>query len=164
MLVSNGIIGAFDAARHSTNTLDFIDVPWAEASKRRLRRRTKGGLDFAVSMEQSQYLFHGAVLFSNEDHTIVVSRPEERALVVDLGQTSPIPNIVRQAALIGHAFGNQHIPIEIDGCRILVPMLSSEGLMAKTIVELGLGELILRFDHVRLGAIRPLVVNRHSHE
>ncbi|MER9127708.1 hypothetical protein NKH81_32375 [Mesorhizobium sp. M0959] len=164
MLISNGIVGVVDAVQRCAGTLDFIDVPWAEAGKRRLRRRTKAGLDFAVSMEHSQYLFHGAVLFDNEDHTVVVCRPEELALIVDLSQTSSVPDIVRQAALIGHAFGNQHVPVEVDGCSILVPMLSSEDLMTKTVRDLKLGELSLRFDFVRLGASCPLLMTGHAHE
>jgi urease accessory protein len=164
MLVSTGIIGTLSEVQGTMGTLDFIDVPWSEAGKRRLRRRTKGGLDFALSMEHSQYLFHGAVLFINEDHVIIVSRPEERALVIDLSQTNSVPDIVRQAVLIGHAFGNQHVPVEVDGCSILVPMLSSEDLMAKTVRDLKLGELSLGFDYVRLGASRPLSMSGHTHD
>ncbi|KQZ19752.1 MULTISPECIES: hypothetical protein [Mesorhizobium] len=163
MLVSNRIIGALDATKYTAGVVDFIEISWAEASKRRLRRRTKGGLDFAVSMEHGQYIFDGAILFSNDDHTIVAQRPVELALVVDIDHTNSIPDIVRQATLIGHAFGNQHVPVEVDGCRILVPMLSSEELMAKTVRDLKLGELSLRFDYVRLGVSRPLVVSGHSH-
>jgi urease accessory protein len=164
MLVSNGIVGFVGSVEDATGTLDFIDVPWAEAAKRLLRRRTKGGLDFALSMQHSQYLFHGAVLYNDEDHTVVVSRPEELALIVDLSQTSSVPDIVRQAALIGHAFGNQHVPVEVDGCCILMPMLSSEDLMTKTVSDLKLGELSLRFDRVRLGASRPLLMTGLTHE
>ena len=164
MLVSTGIIGSLSEVQGNAGRLDSIDVPWSEAGRRRLRRRTKGGLDFALSMEHSQYLFHGAVLFTNEDHVIIVSRPEELALVIDLSQTNSVPDIVRQAALIGHAFGNQHVPVEVDGCSILVPMLSSEDLMAKTVRDLKLGELSLRFDYVRLGASRPLSMAGHAHD
>jgi urease accessory protein len=115
-------------------------------------------------MQHSQYLFHGAVLYNDEDHTVVVRRPEELALIVDLSQTSSVPDIVRQAALIGHAFGNQHVPVEVDGCCILMPMLSSEDLMTKTVSDLKLGELSLRFDRVRLGASRPLLMTGLTHE
>jgi urease accessory protein len=164
MIISNGIIGALDAVQRYGGTLDFLDVPWVDASRRRLRRRTKGGLDFALSMQHSQYLFHGAVLFDSEDHTVVVCRPEELALIVDLSQTSSVKDIVRQAALIGHAFGNQHVPVEVDGCSILVPMLSSEDVMTKTVRDLQFGELSLRFDYVRLGASGPLLMTGHAHE
>jgi urease accessory protein len=164
MLVSNGIVGTSDTVQVAADTLDFIEVPWAEAGKRRLRRRTSGGLDFAISMEHSQYLFHGAVLFANEDHTVVVCRPEELALIVDLSQTGSASELVRQAALIGHAFGNQHVPIEVDGCSIFVPMLSSEDLMTKTVRDLKLGQLSLRFEYVRLAAARPLLVSGHADE
>ena len=164
MIVSNGIVGSVDSVEGATVTLDFIDVPWADAAKRLLRRRTNGGHDFALSMQHSQYLFHGAVLVNNEDHTVVVRRPKELALIVDLSQTGSLSDVVRQAALIGHAFGNQHVPVEVDGRCILVPMLSSESLMMKTVRDLELGGLALRFDHVRLGASRPLFVTGHTHE
>lgn len=164
MIVSHGIIGTFDAVKGATGTPDFVDVSWTEANKRRLRRRTRAGLDFALSMEHSQYLYHGAVLFDSEDHTVVVCRPEELALIINLSQAGPTLEVIRQAALIGHAFGNQHVPVEVDGGSILVPMLSSEDLMAKTVRDLRLGELPLRFDYIRLGALRPLSITEHAHE
>ena len=158
MLVSRGIVGGFDAAHGNADTLDFIDIPWVDAGKRRLRRCTSGGLDFAISMEHDQYLFHGAILLDDEDHTVVVRRPEERALIIELGKNS-----VQEAALIGHAFGNQHIPIEVDSCSILVPVLTSEDLLAKTVLDLELAQLSMRFDIVRLGAFRPLLTRGHAH-
>jgi len=164
MIVSNGIIGSLSQEYANSATLDFIEVPWSDAGKRRLRRRTKGGLDFALSLERSQHLFHGAVLFANEDLVIAVSRPKELALVIELGQMSSVSDTVRQATLIGHAFGNQHVPIEVDGSSILVPILSSEDLMVKTVRDLKLGELALRFDHVRLGASHPLSMSGHAHD
>jgi urease accessory protein len=163
MLVSTGIVGCFDVGHHSSDTVDFIDIPWAEAGKRLLRRRTKGGLDFAISLEHSQYLFHGAILFNNDERTVVVCRPEEPALVIDFSQSLSVEDSIRQAALIGHAFGNQHVPIEVDGCSILVPVLTSEDVVVRTVRDLNLGELSLRIDAVRLGASRPLRMTGHAH-
>ena len=163
MLVSTGIVGYFDAGHHTSGTVDFIDISWAEAGKRLLRRRTKGGLDFAIALENSQYLFHGAILFNNDEQTVVVSRPEEPALIIDFGHSHSVEDVIQQAARIGHAFGNQHVPIEVDGCSILVPVLTSEDVMARTVRDLKLGELSLRFDTVRLGASRPLLMSGHAH-
>jgi urease accessory protein len=56
------------------------------------------------------------------------------------------------------------VPVEVDVCRFLVPMLSSEDLMTKTVRDLKLGELPLRFDCVRLGASRPLLMTGHTHD
>lgn len=164
MIISNGIIGSLSEGYGGTKALDFVEVPWSDAGKRRIRRNTIAGLDFALSMERSQYLFHGAVLFSDDSRVIAVSRPEEPALIIDLCQADQGMGNVRQAALIGHAFGNQHVPIEINETSIIVPMLSSEQLMLKTVHDLKLGEVGLRFSHVRLGASEPLCMTSHSHD
>jgi urease accessory protein len=163
MLVSTGIVGCFDVIHQTSGSVDFVDIPWAEAGKRLLRRRTKRGLDFAISLEHSQYLFHGAILFNSDEQTVVVSRPKEPALIIDLNPACLIEDIIQQAALIGHAFGNQHVPIEVLGHSILVPVLTNEEVMARTVQDLKLGELSLRFDFVRLGASRPLLMTRHTH-
>jgi urease accessory protein len=163
MLVSTGIVGCFDAAHHTSGTVDFVDIPWAEAGKRLLRRRTKGGLDFAISLEHSQYLFHGAILLNSCEQTVVVSRPKEPALIIDFSEGCLIEDVIRQAALIGHAFGNQHVPIEVAGRSILAPVLTNEDVMARTVHDLKLGKLSLRFDSVRLGTSRPLMMTRHAH-
>lgn len=163
MLISTSIVGRFDPTREASDAVDFVEIPWADASKRRLRRPTKSGLDFAISLEHSEYLFHGAVLLNDGEHVVVVNRPKEAALIIDLGQNSKTQEALQRAALIGHAFGNQHIPIEVDNFSILVPVLTSESVMEKTIRDLGLGELPLRFGAVRLGISRPLVVTGHAH-
>jgi len=163
MLISGGIVGQFDPARDVSERVDFVDVPWADATKRRLRRATNGGVDFALAMEHSDYLFHGAVLLENDKHVIVVNRPEEPALIIDLDQNRPPHEVLQQAALIGHAFGNQHIPIEVDAYSIVAPVLTSESVMDKTLHDLGFGNLTFRFDTVRLGCRRPLIMTGHSH-
>lgn len=163
MLVSTEIVGCFNEGHHTSGTVDFIEIPWAEAGKRLLRRRTKGGIDFAISLEHSQYLFHRAILLITDEQTVVVSRPKEPALVIDFTQRRSVEDVIQQAALIGHAFGNQHMPIEVDGSSILVPMLTSEDVMTRTVRDLKLGELSLRFDNVRLGASRPLMMTGHVH-
>jgi urease accessory protein len=93
----------------------------------------------------------------------MTSTPEEPALVIDFNQSLSVEDAVRRAALIGHAFGNQHVPIEVGGCSILVPVLTSEDVMARTVRDLNLGELSLRFDTVRFGASRPLLMMGHAH-
>lgn len=163
MLISTGIVGRFDPARDASDAVDFLEIPWADATKRRLRRPTKGGLDFAISLEHSEYLFHGAVLLNDDEHVVVVSRPEEAALIIDLSQNGTTQEVLKRAALIGHAFGNQHIPIEVDNFSILAPVLTSESVMDKTIRDLGLGDLPFRFGTVRLGVSRPLVMTGHAH-
>jgi len=163
MLMSDRILGSYDGVVPSKSSVDYIEVSWTEAGKRQLRRRTEGGFDLALSMKRGSYLYHGAIVFKSSDQVIVVSRPRERALVIRLdGAREPV-ELMRCAVLIGHMFGNQHIPIELEGGAIRVPVLTSEDQMTQAIRELGLSGLSLRFDDVQLGASRPLVTSHHAH-
>lgn len=163
MLISTGIVGRFDPSHDTSATVDFVEIPWSDAGKRRLRRPTKGGIDFAISLEHSEYLFHGAVLLDTDEHVVIVSRPEEPAVIIDLDQHGPIQDVLQRAARIGHAFGNQHIPIEVINCSILAPVLTNQSVLEKTIRDLGLGDLRIRFDTVRLATSRPLIMTGHTH-
>lgn len=103
MLISTGIVRRFDPSGDTSDAVDFVKIPWCDAGKRRLRHPTKGGLDFAISLEHSEYLFHGAVLLDSDEHVVIVSRPKEPAVSIALGQHSTIQDVLQRAALIDHA-------------------------------------------------------------
>lgn len=163
MLMSNRILGPYDGMTPSIGSVDYIEISWTEAGKRQLRRRTEGGTDLALSMKRGSYLYHGAIVFKSSDHVIVVSRPRERALIIRLDEAREPVELMRCALLIGHLFGNQHIPIEVEGGAIRVPVLTSEDQMTQAIGELGLSGLSLQFDDVQLGASQPLATSHHAH-
>ena len=84
-----------------------------DASARRLRGRTDAGTDVAVDLDRGTYLRHGAVVADDGETIVVVDRVPEDAVAVRLATGLPADELVRQAALIGHAFGNQQVGAQV---------------------------------------------------
>jgi urease accessory protein len=154
------ILGQRDDARFAGRRVDELPVTWAEAGRHRLRRQTAGGRDTAVDLPRGAFLADGAVLADDGDEIIVVARTPEPALVIDLsGAEDPL----RSAALIGHAFGNQHVPVDVEGSTIRVPLTTSEDIARATLAGLHLHGLRVSVEQVALGRASPLHATGHSH-
>ncbi|MFN8201989.1 MAG: hypothetical protein U0S48_05460 [Solirubrobacteraceae bacterium] len=156
MLAVRGPIGTEDEARFAGRTREHVRVTWDEASKRRLRRTTEAGTDVAVTLDRDGYLADGDVLDDDGARIVVVRRPLERALVVRLDPASDRAVRLRAAVLLGHAFGNQHVPLEVDGDEVRVPVTTSEAIALQTVAALELPATRARIETVALGARRPL--------
>jgi urease accessory protein len=124
------LLGSADEPRFAARRTDRLFVAWNDASKRRLRAMTEDGVDVAIDLPRGSYLRSRAVLSDDGRTIVVVARTPERVLVVRL--TDP-----EQGALIGHAFGNQHVPIEVRGDELHVPITTSEKLALETVRRLG---------------------------
>jgi urease accessory protein len=129
-LVVTELLGSADEARFAEREVDRLFVAWNDASKRRLRGKTERGCDIAIDLPRGSFLHSGAVLNDDGRTIAVVARSPERALVLR-------PESPAQGALIGHVFGNQHVPIQIVGDEIRVPITTSEALAAETARGLG---------------------------
>lgn len=68
---------------------------------------------------------------------------------------------IAPAVLIGHAFGNQHAPLEVVGCEVRIPVTTSPELAETTVRALGLREVDVVVRDVRLGLARPLHLAGH---
>jgi urease accessory protein len=138
-------------------------VTWAEATKRRLRRTTSGGEDVAIDVPRGTYQRDGAVLADDGVRLIVIERAPEDALVLTLpGQRG---EVIRAAALVGHAFGNQHVPIDVAGDTIRVPLTTSEEIARATVAALGLTGVGVSVERVALAAAAPMLsAHGHGHD
>jgi len=134
-VVVTELLGSTDEPRFAGRDRDRLPVAWNDASKRRLRAISDQGRDIAIDLPRGSYLRSGAVLTDDGQTITVVARTPERALVVR-------PDDVGQAARIGHAFGNQHVPIEVVGDELHVPVTTSEELVAETVRRLGAESVI----------------------
>jgi len=94
-----------------------LPVSRMEMERQRLRRRTDKGTDVGLVLEPGSRLYHGDVLFLEKDRIIVVEQLPEKVVSVSIGK-----NATGAAALIGHAIGNRHRPIAIDGNTISFPV------------------------------------------
>jgi urease accessory protein len=162
MLLVDDILGTIDDARFAGRRLERLPIDWAQAAKRRLRAHTDAGSDVALDLPRGAYLADGAVLHDDGERVIAVSRTEEPALVVRFDPGLPPAALAGQAARLGHAFGNQHVPLDIEGGAIRVPLTTSEQVARDTVAALGLLGASVSIEPIALGAHAPLAQG-HAH-
>ena len=133
-------------------------------------RRHEGGCADQQSMEptsrsgstEASIWREGSVLDDDGERVLVISRVPEPALVVRFDLRLDPARLVEQAVAIGHAFGNQHAPVEVAGGEVRVPLLTSDAIARATVESLKLEGAVIDIKEVALGRLRPLSVS-HSH-
>jgi urease accessory protein len=158
------ILGRRDDPRFAGREVDELPVSWAEAGRRRLRRSTASGRDAAIDLPRGAFLADGAVLGDDGTRIVVVRRTPEPALVIGISGSLAPDERVEQAALLGHAFGNQHVPVDVEGAELRVPLTTSEAVARFTVEALGLEGLTLRVEDVALARHTPLHATGHAHD
>jgi urease accessory protein len=161
MLLIRAIVGNAHEARFAGRRVDRFLVSSTDASKRRLRGRTDAGIDVAILLEPGAYLAEGAVLDDDGERVVAVERKPEEALIIRLSSVLDRSELVRQAVRLGHAFGNQHVPIEVEGGEIRVPITTSQEIAFRTVSALGLEGAEAALALVQLGRQRALHVYSH---
>ncbi len=157
MLLVQEILGDVGEPRFARRRIERLPVNSSAAAKRRQRLTTDAGTDVAVDLERTAYLRDGAVLSDDGEVIVVVERTPEPALVMRL---APGPDLVARAVRLGHAFGNQHVPVEVVGDEIRVPITTSREIAEQTVRALDLGAVELSVSDVPLGREHPLA---HGH-
>lgn len=162
MLLVTSILGRVDDPRFALRTVERLQMTSADASKRRLRGRTDAGSDVAIDLPRGAYVEDGAVLFDDGERIVVAVRKPEEAAVIRLAASLEHAELVRQAALIGHAFGNQHVPIEVVDGEVRVPITTSQDVAATTFERLDLDGAAITFAAVAFGRTRPPTTQHSS--
>ena len=162
MLVVGALLGDVDEPRYAGRRRDPVSVTHADASKRRLRLTSAGGADVAIDLPRGSYLYDGAVLDDDGERIVVVERKPEEALVVRFSPSLSREQLAEAAVRIGHAFGNQHVPVDVSEGAILVPVTTSAELAAETVRGLHLEGVEVEVARVQLGRRRPLA-HGHAH-
>ena len=163
LTVVRELLGDAADERFSGRRVERLPVTSGDAAARRLRGRTDGGTDVAVDLERGAYLRHGAVLLDDGETIVVVDRVPEEALVVRLDGTLPAAELVRQAALLGHAFGNQHVSLEVHDGAIVAPVTTSRDVVTRTLEGLALRGGAFEFRQLRLACEHPGHGGSHRH-
>ncbi len=163
MLLARGILGEVGEPRFAGRTVERLLLDSGDASKRRLRARTDEGTDIGVDLERGAYLKHGAVLADDGVRVVVVERKPEEAMVVRLAADLDPAERLRQAVRLGHAFGNQHVPLEVEESEIRIPITTSRQIVGETVRSLQLDGAEVSFELVQLGRDRPLQAPAHAH-
>jgi urease accessory protein len=94
-------------------------VSRVEMERLRLRRKTDRGTDVGLVLEPGSRLYHGDVLVLTKDKLVIVEQVPEKVISVKIGKSG---NTIGLAALIGHAIGNRHRPIAVNGNTISFPI------------------------------------------
>jgi urease accessory protein len=155
MLVLQSILGSSDDPRLASRRVERLRVTSGDAAKRRLRARTDAGSDVALDLPRGSYLEDGVVLFDDGERIIVVVRESEDALIIRLSRALDHAELIRQAAMVGHAFGNQHVPVEAAEGELRIPVTTSREIAAATARRLELEGAKMRFGLVPFGRTRP---------
>lgn len=107
-------------------TVDTLDLDHWEAQKSRLRKRTRGGTEVAISLNRGTFIHDGDVLvWDPQGRTAVLVSIRLREVMTihldGLAQGDAI-SALRTCVELGHALGNQHWPALVKGTRVYVPL------------------------------------------
>jgi urease accessory protein len=159
-----GLLGRVEEPRFAGRRVVTVPVAWDEAARRRLRRSADDGSDVAIDLDPGGYLADGTVLDDDGERVVVVARPRERALVIRFDPRLAPERLVSQAVAVGHAFGNQHVPLDLEDGEVRVPLTTSEAIARATVEALSLEGAVVSVGEVALGRFRPLSGGRgHAH-
>ncbi len=163
MLVVDEILGDVSDGRFVGRRIENLPVGWTDAAKSRLRLRTEAGEDVGIALQRGSYLYHGAVLADNGERIIVVEREPAEVLIVRFPPELAPEVVIAAAVRLGQTFGNQHVPVEVDGTDVRIPITTSRQLVADTVNALELDGFSIEFGQVRLGSEHPLSAPSHAH-
>ncbi len=137
IIVENVIGNATDPhwqAQLSGAAIDWLMLDQWEAQKSRLRKRTAGEVEVALSLDRNTHLHDGDILVWDEAaRQAILARIElKEVMVVDLTDViaGDTDSVVRTVFELGHALGNQHWPAVIKGARVFVPLTVDRKVMA----------------------------------
>lgn len=92
-----------------------VTVAADDLDRRRLRARTDGGEDVAITLPRHQKLFDGAVLLLESNRALVVRAGAQRWLRIS-------PRTAGDALELGYHCGNLHWRVRFDGADVLVAL------------------------------------------
>ncbi|KXF77048.1 urease accessory protein UreE [Paramesorhizobium deserti] len=114
--------------------IDWLVLDQWEAQKNRLRKRTSGDLEVAISLDRNTHLHDGDILIWDEAGScaVVVKTELKSVMVIDLGNvaTQSPEIILRTCFELGHALGNQHWPAVVKGSKVFVPLTIDQKVMS----------------------------------
>lgn len=97
--------------------VEWVDIPFADAARKRLRAMTDRGRDCMIALPRSAQLEDGAVLHLTDDLAVVLRVDSGARLVL-------VPHDLQSAMRLGHwcgnlhwkvDFGPDHMAVQLDG-------------------------------------------------
>lgn len=122
------------AERLAGASVDVLELDHWEAQKNRLRKKTRGDLELAISLDRGSFIHDGDILLWDESSArVVVAKLSLRdVMVINLDQLADLPPEIalRTSIELGHALGNQHWPALVKDARIYVPLTVDHKVMS----------------------------------
>ena len=106
----------------SQSLCESIRINRIEAQRVRMRKRSSKGTDIALIMAPGTKLRHGDVLLVTNDKMVIMVLEPENLAVIQVKENIPEYDAVQVPVTIGHAIGNLHRPIKLEGRKIFFPI------------------------------------------
>jgi urease accessory protein len=106
----------------SQSLCESIRINRIEAQRVRMRKRSSKGTDIALIMTPGTKLRHGDVLLVTNDKMVIMELEPENLAVIQVKDNIPEHAAVQVPVTIGHAIGNLHRPIKLEGRKIYFPI------------------------------------------
>jgi urease accessory protein len=106
----------------SQSLCESIRINRMEAQRVRMRKRSSKGTDIALTTTPGTRLRHGDVLMAGNDKMITIELEPENLAVVEVRDNIDEHDAVQVPVTIGHAIGNLHRPIKLEGRKIYFPI------------------------------------------
>lgn len=135
------------------DAVEKIVITRLESERARMRKSTDRGTDVALTLPPGSRLKHGDVVALSDRMMTVIEIEQEKVGVVRVGDA-------RIAALVGHAIGNLHRPIKMEGDRIYFPIQSDDEVSMVKRQLAPLGDLDVTMDSI---VFEPEAAARHEH-
>jgi urease accessory protein len=100
-----------------------ITVSRLESRRARMRKTTDKGTDVGMTLEPGTILRNGDVIYHSNDKMITVElEPENVAVLTFKRENAEEDELFEVAVKIGHAIGNLHRPIKVEGEKVFLPI------------------------------------------
>jgi urease accessory protein len=106
----------------SRSLCESIRINRTEAQRARMRKRSSNGTDIALVMTPGTKLRHGDVLMVANDKMVTIELEPENLAVIQVKDNILEHEVIKIPATIGHAIGNLHRPIKLEGRKIFFPI------------------------------------------
>ena len=106
----------------SKSLCESIRINRIEAQRVRMRKRSSKGTDIALVMAPGTKLRHGDVLIVANDKMVIMELEPENLAVIQVKDNIDEHDAVQLPVAIGHAIGNLHRPIKLEGRKIYFPI------------------------------------------
>src|SRR5919107_4284082 len=106
----------------SQSLSESIRITRMEAQRVRMRKKSSKGTDIALTMTPGTRLRHGDVLMVANDKMVIMELEPENLAVIQVKDNIDEHDAVQLPVAIGHAIGNLHRPIKLEGRKIYFPI------------------------------------------